>query len=468
MEKSILADCLMSKRPEFVALYGRRRVGKTYLIKQYFQEQFSFYATGVAGINTKKQLRVFNEALLQYGSGEKAIPHDWFEAFSRLKKLLSSPDVKRDYQSGKKVVFLDELPWMDTARSDFKSALDYFWNSWASTQDDLLLIVCGSATSWIISNIVMDTGGFYNRITRQIHLMPFTLHECEQLLLSNGVRFSPRQIIECFMIMGGIPYYLNYLKPQYSLAQNIEMLFFQETGPLRNEYGQLFRSLFRNPAHHMSIIEALSGKKSGLTRMELMEQKGLPEGKELTKCLNELEQCGFIRKYTPYPGKKQGSIYQLIDSLTLFHLTWIDSGKTTSWLETINTPTYYAWCGLAFERVCMLHVRQIKNKLGILGVGSEEYSWRSRNSSPGAQIDLLIDRKDDVINLCEIKFSAEEYEIDAAYEKELLHKVEAFRTETGCRKALLLTMVTLNGVRKNVHSDIVMNEITGEDLLAGI
>lgn len=466
-EKTLLADCLTSTRPEFVAVYGRRRVGKTYLIKEFFQEQFSFYATGVTGLNTRQQLRVFNESLCQYGSEEKTIPKDWFEAFSRLKWLLLSDHVKRNYQTGKKVIFLDELPWMDTARSSFKSALDYFWNSWASTQNDLLLIVCGSATSWIISNIVMDTGGFYNRITKQIHLMPFTLYECEQLLLSNGVHFSLRQVFECYMILGGIPYYLNYLKPQYSLAQNIDLLFFQENGPLRNEYDQLFRSLFKHPAHHLAIIEVLAGRRGGLTRTELLEQLDLPEGKELTKCLNELEQCGFIRKYTAFPLQKQNSIYQLTDSLTLFYLTWLRNGKTESWLETINSPAYYTWCGLAFERVCLLHSKQIKSKLGISGISTHEYAWRSKKSSPGAQIDLLIDRKDDVINLCEAKFSSGAYVIDAADEANLLHKMETFRSETSTRKALHLTMITLNGVANNSHKGIVTNEVTGEDLLRG-
>ena len=450
-----------------MAVYGRRRVGKTYLIKEFFRESFAFYATGVTGINTRKELRLFNEALLQYGSPQKAIPKDWFDAFSRLKDLLTSPDVRREYQTGKKVVFLDELPWMDTVRSDFKSALDYFWNTWASMQNDLLLIVCGSATSWIISNIVTDTGGFYNRITRQIHLMPFTLHECEQMLLANGICFSLRQMIECYMILGGIPYYLNYMKPNCSLAQNIDMLFFQDNGPLRYEYDHLFRALFKHPEHHLAVIEALSSRRDGLTRTELLTHKTVPQGKEMTKCLNELEQCGFIRRYAAHPTQRENLIYQLTDSLTLFCLSWIHGGQSASWLETINTPAYYAWCGLAFERICMLHVRQIKKKLGILGVSSREYAWRSRKSVPGAQIDLVIDRKDDVINLCEIKFSSDEYEIDAAYEKELNRKTEVFRAETGTRKAIQLTMITLNGVKNNAHKGIVVHEITGRDLLWG-
>ena len=463
-EQEVLRDCLASPRPEFLAMYGRRRVGKTYLIREFFNDCFSFYATGVPNLNTRKQLRIFNESLLKYGSTDKTIPGDWLEAFSRLEKLLSSPDVQRDYQSGKRVVFLDELPWLDTARSDFKSALDYFWNSWGSAQKDLVFIVCGSATSWMIRHVVMNTGGLYNRITRQIHLLPFSLGECEQLLQSNGMPFTRRQIMECYMVFGGVPYYLNYLKPQLSLAQNVDALLFQENSPLRHEYTQLFASLFRNAGHHMEITEALSRKSSGLTRTELSQQKNIPDGKELTRCLEELEQCGFIRKYSDFTRAKNSCIYQLTDPFTLFQLTWVQNRKLASWVDFINTPAYYSWCGIAFERVCMLHSRQMKLALGISGISSRDYAWRSKKSSPGAQIDLLIDRKDDVINLCEMKYTQDEYVIDAAYEKELLSKMETFRKESGTQKAILLTMVAINGVKQNAHRGIVMNEIVGNDL----
>ena len=463
-EQQILFDCMNSGRPEFLAVYGRRRIGKTFLIKEYFQETFSFYSTGVPRTNTRQQLKYFFQSLKQYGDEERTIPKDWLEAFSRLRKLLSSPAVQRDFRTGRRVVFLDELPWMDTVRSDFKGALDYFWNSWASTQKDLILIVCGSATSWIISNLILDTGGFYNRITQQIHLQPFNLHECELLLQSNNMPFTRKQIIECYMIFGGIPQYLNFLKPQFSLAQNVDMLCFQENAPLRHEYQQLLSSLFKNPDHHRSIIEALSTRKSGLSRAELSSRKGIPDGKTLTKCLEELEQCGFIRKYNQFQKESNGAIYQLIDAFTLFHLTWIQSQKTDSWLTLVGTPTYYTWCGLSFERICLLHTKQIKNALGILGVSTQECSWRSTKSIPGAQIDLLIDRKDDAINLCEMKYSNEEYVIDAAYEKELLHKVDVLRAETKTPKAILPTMITFHGVKNNTHKHVVVQEITSDSL----
>ena len=288
-EMNYLSSCLESGRPEFLVLYGRRRVGKTYLIKEYFGSRFSFYATGVSNLKTKDQLRLFNEALIQHGSGVKSVPKDWFEAFSRLKMVLEDPKAVRDAASGRRVVFLDELPWMDTARSNFKSALDYFWNSWASSQSDLFLIVCGSATSWIIENIFSDRGGFYNRITRQIHLMPFTLKECEELFAANGIVMSRRKIIESYMVFGGIPYYLNCFDRRLSLAQNIDELLFKEGGQLHYEYERLFRSLFRNSEKHIAIIEAIAEKKSGITRVELAKIDRIGDGEPLTKALGELE-----------------------------------------------------------------------------------------------------------------------------------------------------------------------------------
>lgn len=463
-EIGILEDLLNSKKPEFLALYGRRRIGKTYLIKEFFNDSFSFYATGVQNCNTKQQLRVFKESLEKYGDRKKTIPKDWFEAFSRLEKLLSDDNVKREYRSGKRIVFLDELPWMDTARSDFKSAFDYFWNSWGSSQKDLLLIICGSATSWIINNIVKDTGGFYNRLTRQIRLMPFTLSECEEFLEDNGLKYTRKQVVESYMIFGGVPYYLNYLKPQHSLAQNVDMIFFNENSPLKYEFAQMFNALFRNSDNYLAIVRELAGKQYGMTRTELIDSGNVNDGKTLTRCLEDLEQCGFIRRYHNFSSKKNGDHYQLIDPMCLFYLTFIDKGTIGSWMDHIKTPAYYSWCGLAFEKVCLLHTKQIKQKLGISGVSSNESAWESKKTKPGAQIDLLIDRKDDVINVCEIKYSQEPFSIDAEYEKKLIHKVEALRTETGTKKALWLTMITFSGLLDNQYKNCVVSELAGDDL----
>lgn len=463
-EQDLLLQCLNSKRPEFLVVYGRRRIGKTYLIKEFFNYTFSFYATGIADANTKAQLRSFNEALREYGNSERKIPADWFEAFKRLKKLLQSEDINRDPISGKKVIFLDELPWMDTAKSDFKSALDYFWNSWASTQEDILLIVCGSATSWIIDNLLASTGGFYNRITRQIHLAPFSLAECEELCTLNELGFTRSQLIDCYMVFGGVPYYLNLLDKRLSLVQNIDNLIFNENGQLHYEYEQLFKSLFKKANKHIAIIDAMSKRNVGVLRTELAQINEIGDGEPLTKALKELEQCGFIRKYNNLAKEKSGYFYQIIDPFILFCISHVKQGSVHSWVKYYNTPSYYSWAGNAFEMVCLNHINQIKSALGISGIDSTEYSWRSKQIKEGAQIDLLIDRADGVINLCEMKHTTSEFTIDSEYEKKLLHKVDIFRTETSTKKAVHITMITSNVLNHNAHSNVVQNEITGDML----
>ena len=463
-EMDLLSRCLESTRAEFLVVYGRRRVGKTYLIKEFFNNSFSFYATGVAGEKTKQQLKVFSDSLRKYGCSEKSTAGDWYDAFSRLRELLEGENIKRDPASGKLVVFLDELPWMDTARSDFKSALDYFWNSWGSARKDLLLIVCGSATSWIIDNLLGDRGGFYNRVTRQMHLMPFTLKECEDLCTLNGMAMTRQQLTECYMVFGGIPYYLNCLDRRLSLAQNIDELCFKEGGQLYYEYERMFSSLFKHYEKHKAIIEAIAARKAGITRKELASCHNVGEGEPLTKALKELEQCGFIQKYKNFIKEKQGFYYQLIDPFTIFCLNFKKQNARDSWLNFINTPAYYSWCGNAFETVCLLHINQIKTVLGISAVETSECSWRSTATEPGAQIDLLIDRRDGVINVCEMKYTINAFVIDNAYELQLRNKLAAFTNEVNPGKALHLTLISSAGLKINMHSGIVQNAITAEDL----
>lgn len=463
-EQDLLKQCCESPRPEFLVVYGRRRVGKTYLIKEYFNNSFSFYATGLAEQKTRQQLRAFSDSLRLYGHKQKSIPTDWYEAFFCLREILTSDQVQRDAASGKRVVFLDEVPWMDTARSDFRSALDYFWNSWASSQKDLLLIVCGSATSWIIDHLVSDRGSFYNRITRQIHLQPFTLSECRDLLDANGMVMTQQQMLESYMVFGGIPYYLNCLDRRLSLAQNIDALCFQQNGQLYWEYDRLYHSLFKNAEKHLAIIETISASKGGLTRKELVTDPRIGDGEPLTKALRELEQCGFIRKYKNYMKEKQGFYYQLIDPFTLFCLRFRQNSKVSTWLGFINTPAYYAWCGNAFEMVCLLHIHEIKKALGISGVETTECGWRSTTAKPAAQIDLLIDRADGIINVCEMKYTLDAFDIDAAYEGQLRNKLNAFIGETEPRKAVHLTMVCASGLKPGKHTGIVQNVLSGFQL----
>ena len=464
-EKEILMRCLKTDRPQFVAVLGRRRVGKTFLIREFFRSKFAFYSTGISDQRMQGQLRAFHENLRACGDPDNRIPQDWFEAFSRLRACLSMDSVYRDPVSGKRVIFLDELPWMDTPKSDFRSALDFFWNSWGSSQNDLMLIVCGSATSWMIQHLLDDHGGFHNRVTRRIHLMPLSLAESEELLKSNHVILPRIQLIESYMIFGGIPYYLNLLDERCSLVQNIEELCFKPYGDLHNEYDNLIRSLFKKPEKHLEILKALSGCRMGLTRKALSDIPGINGGSMLTKALHELEQSSFIRSYQQYPG--QGDFYyQLTDPFTLFALHFLQNRGVQSWTGFYRSPAWFHWRGISFELVCLHHISQIKSALGISGMDTREYSWQSFTPGSSAQIDLLIDRKDGMIHLCEMKFTDDPYEMTKSDYDQLQHRLSVFLRETHPTKALNLTLVSACGVKEGKYTSTVQNIITGDALFS--
>ncbi len=465
-ERQLLDDIMRSGRPEFLVVYGRRRVGKTYLIREYFKDSFSFYATGVPNTKTREQLKVFNTHLIEYGSKEKRVPQDWLEAFGRLREVLEVDEVSRNPVGARRVIFLDELPWMDTARSDFKTALDHFWNSYASAKSDIVLIVCGSATSWIIDNILLDTGGLYNRVTRRMMLSPFTLSECEKMLSRSLPGITKTEVMDYYMAFGGIPFYLNMFEARWSVAQNIDKLLFGENASLKDEYSILFRTLFKHSERYTALIDALSKKNIGMTRQELLSNKNVVGGSSLTQMLRELEQCRFIRKYRDYTQEKNGCIYQIIDPFILLNIKIINKKHTTSWVDFMGTPAYYAWRGNAFEILVLNHIDRIKSALGISGVSTMEYAWKSKKTDNGVQIDLIIDRKDDVINLCEMKYSDDEFVIDKGYGKELINKCEVFRKESGTKKAIRLTLISANGLAHNENYHMVQNLIIGEELFA--
>lgn len=464
-EQQILHSAAQSENSEFVAVYGRRRVGKTYLIRETFGYKFTFQHTGLAKGNTKEQLFSFAISLRDAGYDDCPIPKSWLEAFSLLSAYL------KNSADEKKIVFLDELPWMDTPRSNFISAFEHFWNGWASARKDIVLIICGSATSWIINKVINDHGGLHNRVTKQIALQPFTLKECEMFAQSKGLEMSRYQLAECYMVFGGIPYYWSLLEKGLSLAQNIDKIIFAKNGKLSNEFNQLYASLFKSPEQYIDIVTALGKKKVGMTREEIIAATDKYSNGALSKVLDELEYCGFIRKYNGFDKKSKQAIYQLIDNYTLFYFKFIQQNENNDehfWSASIDSAMHRAWSGLAFERLCMAHTQQIKAALGIAGVLSNVYSWRkeANETSDGAQIDLLIDRKDQVINLCEMKYSLSEYIIDAEYEQKLRNKKSAFINATNTRKAVHLTMVTTFGIKTNAHSGIVQNEITLEDLFS--
>ena len=463
-EQALLKKVLGSNRAEFLVVYGRRRVGKTYLIKEFFRETFSFYVTGVQSRRAKDEISVFHRALLRYGSKESSLPADWFEAFDRLAGLIETKVISADPKYGKLILFFDELPWLDSGNGNFKAGLDYFWNSFLSTRDDVLLIVCGSATSWILTNLLYSTGGFYKRVTCRMNIRPFTLQETEELVNDvNGNSLSRKDLVDAYMVFGGIPHYLNMIDPEFSLAQNIDNLFFKNGGQLEKEYEELFASLFKKYDAHMKIVTALSAKKKGLTRTELLAETKMSSGATFTKILSELETCGFIRKYADFKTKKNDSIYQLTDPFILFSFNFLRERRFSLWEHFIDQPGYNAWSGYAFEMVCINHIPQIKHALGIDGIDSLDYSF-SDNRPGGAQIDLLIDRRDSVINLCEIKYGSDEYVIDEKYEEVLQNKIQVFKEVTKTKKAIVLTLISMNGLRMNRHSGVIRKVLTMNDL----
>lgn len=359
--------------------------------------------------------------------------------------------------------FLDELPWMDTAQSGFISALEHFWNSWASARKDIVLIVCGSAAGWMISNLINSRGGLHNRVTHRIRLQPFTLHECELFFKSRQAVYDRYQIMLLYMVMGGIPFYLEQVGVSESAAQNINRLCFQQDGTLRDEFDNLYRSLFNKAEKHIAVIELLSKKAKGLTRQEIIDGAKFSTGGSVTRILYELGESNFIRKYAPYGNKEKNSLYQLTDCYSLFYLKWIKNSSVldeNTWINQLDSPAQRAWSGYAFEQACLAHINQIKKALGISGVQTVTSSWISNNSKQGAQIDLVIDRRDQVINICEMKFSINDYTIDKKYAAELKNKLTAFREETKTKKALFLTLITSFGLTKNTYTSLVQNELT--------
>lgn len=459
-EQKMLQQHVESEKSEFVAVYGRRRVGKTFLIKEFFKQSFAFYLTGLANVSKKEQLKNVNASLNHYGKIPYQRVESWMDAFNQLIHLL-----EHSKKRSKKVIFIDELPWLDTPRSGFISALEFFWNSWASSRPDILLIVCGSATSWMINKLIKNHGGLHNRVTRRMLIEPFTLGECEAFFRRRKIVMNRRSIVESYMIFGGIPFYLDMLEKGLSLAQNIDKLCFSKQGALREEFSILYASLFKHSENHVHVVKALGKKAKGLTRDEISKESKL-QGGGLSAVLEELEQCGFIRKYQSFEKKSKYPIYQLVDFYTLFYLHFIRSSQAGKhfWASMHGHARHRAWSGYAFELVCLVHEEQIKQQLGISGVLTHTASWRSLKASPGAQVDLLIDRNDSVINLCEMKYANTEFTIDRKYDENLRNKREAFISETQTRKAVHLTMVTTFGVKHNEYYGNIQSEVKMDDL----
>ncbi|GHU73319.1 ATPase [Bacteroidia bacterium] len=461
-EQRLLEEYYYSDKAEFVVVCGRRRVGKTFLIRECYRDKFAFYLSGAENATKTAQLKNFNVAINTYSGYPYPFINDWQDAFLQLQHYIENKATKE-----KIVLFFDELPWLDNKKSGFLSVFEYFWNTFASTRQNILLIACGSATSWIVNKIINSRGGLHNRVTRQIFLEPFTLQETEQFLKSRNIAMKRIQIIECYMIMGGIPYYLEQLDRTTSLLQNIDNLFFAKNGILRNEFPRLFSSLFKNSENYVKIIKALGKKNKGLTRDEIIFITKIADGGRLSKTLDELELCGFIRIDDSFNNKKKNRLYQLTDFYSMFYLNFVDSKKNTAenyWVNIADSSTYKAWCGFSFEKLCMAHLPQIRRKLGISGVLSFTSSWRYFNEENGAQIDLLIDRKDNVINVCEMKYAQKEYQITKRDDESFRNKIALFQEDTKTRKTIHFTLISTYGAKRNEYWGGIQSEVTMNDL----
>ncbi|MGC4102564.1 AAA family ATPase [Ferruginibacter sp.] len=466
-EKQLLEQVLLNSRADLVAVYGRRRIGKTYLIRSYLKKHIALEYSGIHNVETSVQLDNYCQALRQQLNNNIALPAvaDWFAAFDLTARLL-----KKKMRRKKAILFLDEFPWMQTAKSNFLAAFEQFWNTWACRQPHLAVILCGSAASWMIQNVVRNKGGLHNRITQKIPLQPFTLNETELFLKSRNIHLNRYQVTQLYMAFGGVPHYLEQASAGLSAAQIIDKCCFTKTGFLYNEFSDLYKALFDGADRHFKVIRALAAKPAGLNRNELIKICKLQSGGSTTNLLEELSASGFITAYVPMDKKSKDSIYKLTDQYSLFYLKFMEAnrgGSKGTWVRLSDTPAWKSWSGLAFENICMQHIPAIKKQLGIAGIYSETSIWRSRGkgTKDGVQIDLVINRRDNCINLCEIKFYENKFTIDKRYAAQLQQKKYIFQQETKTRKQLFITLISSAGLQQNENSiGLVDQQFTLDDL----
>lgn len=458
-----------SGRAEFVAIYGRRRVGKTFLINELFHDDMVFHHTGLSPydrqrkVSTKDQLQNFYFSLIRHGMDGTVPPKSWMEAFFLLERFLETID-----NGSRQVVFIDELPWMDTARSGFLTALEAFWNGWGNTRHNLMLIVCGSATSWMLDNLINNKGGLYGRLTGELKLSPFTLKECEEFYLSRHVKMSRYNVTQAYMILGGIPFYMNFFNPSLSLAQNIDTLFFARNAKLGDEFNRLFNSVFDHAEESMNIIRALSTRHAGYTRQEISEKTGINPNGEFTKMLKALIGSDFVIKYVPFGASQREEYYKLTDPFCWFWLHFKEGKQIRQedyWQCHLRESEITSWRGIAFEEVCLRHIKQIKQALQIGAVSSTEsaYIAKGNDEMEGMQIDLIINRNDDVVNICELKYSKAPYIITQAYANKLTARQEAMEKSIK-GKTFLLTYIGSSPLADNEYSYIFPCQVTLDDL----
>ena len=466
-----LRELYGSDKAEFVAVYGRRRVGKTFLVDKALQGKITFRHAGLSPIDEKgkknslkEQLRHFHYSLQMQGWNKRKCPVSWMEAFFMLSQLLECKD-----KGKRQVVFLDELPWLDTPRSGFITAFEGFWNTWGCHRDNLMLVICGSANSWMLDNLVNNHGGLYGRTTYEVKLRPFRLAECEMYYKKKGIRLSRYDIVQSYMILGGIPYYLGYMKKEMSLAQNVDQMFFAEDAKLHDEYDRLFASVFTNPEQMKRIVELLATRRSGFTRQELLAKAGFDDNGSFSKMLKALVASDFIQQYVPFGKGKREEQYKLTDPFCLFYIKYV-RGRTEIdsefWMHNVVAPAVNSWRGFAFEEVCFAHIRQIKNALNILGISSTHSAWsvKGDDEREGSQMDLLISRKDNVVNLCEMKFYNECFTVNKSYYGKMVHRQNLLAEQLPKRTIVHNVLVTTDGLNYNEYSGIFQYVVTIDKL----
>ncbi|MEM6395451.1 MAG: ATP-binding protein [Bacteroidota bacterium] len=465
-ELEALNEAYASGSPELIALYGRRRIGKTFLIRQHFGDRICIEITGLQNGDTQQQLINFQLAISRYfpnyESKSGKLPRKWLEAFFQLSQVLES-----ELPNQRKVIFLDEIPWMGNGKTEFITALGWFWNSWAS-KENIVLVICGSAASWMIKKVINDRGGLHNRVTRLIQLKPFSLTETKAFCESKKINLSPFQILQIYMAIGGVPMYLNQLKSGLSAVQNIQLLCFDRQGYLRDEFDRLFASLFFKHERHVEIVKILAENRLGLNRETIIKKSSFTNGGGLTSVLTELEESSFISAYANYGKKKKGILYRLTDFYTQFYLSFISKHKLkelSNFGQLSDLPTYHAWSGYTFENVCLTHLDQIRKALGISVIYSEASAFFVRKSDelPGAQIDLVIDRRDQTINLCEAKFSSEPFRTNKKFEEKMQQYKAIFRANTKTKKQLFITLISPYGLAQNINSTDAVDQVISMD-----
>ncbi|WP_162923609.1 AAA family ATPase [Arachidicoccus soli] len=460
-ETGLLKEALDNDKSELIAIYGRRRVGKTFLVREIFKNELVFEVTGLYKGSMNDQLKSFVKEISKRTKHTIPAPPTWMEAFAALENYLDGLKGEE-----KKIIFIDEFPWIATARSKFLIAFENFWNRYCTKRNDLIVVICGSAASYMIQKIIRNKGGLHNRISRQIRLLPFNLNETAQFLKSRGISYTHYDITQVYMAMGGIPHYLEKLQKGLSVAQNIDKLCFEKDGILRNEFDLLYASLFDDSEKHLALIKVLAASNKGIIRQELIEKSGIPSGGDFSIKLEELMESGFVSEYPYYGKKKKLTLYRLSDEYSKFYLKFIQNNRNSgpgTWQRLHKSPSYISWAGFSFETLCLKHISQIKKALRIDAIYSTNSSWFNEN----AQVDLLIDRDDNIMNLCEMKFYNASFAIDKNYYLNLKNKIAALQQEANTHKNIFLTMVTTFGVTDNAYNrELVQNTIELDSLFS--